>query len=119
MVYCEGHRREVGGGGGGEHILHFSIIFDDLMDDCSAYFYHFTLYNHERKIHHFRTECWITSTHTHTHTYKIHHIRTECWITSIIPISHCLTVANKYRVTKPAFLLCASKRKKQTLQLAC
>ena len=38
---------------------------------------------------------------------------------SIIPISHCLTVANKYRVTKPAFLLCASKRKKQTLQLSC
>ena len=41
-----------------------------------------------------------------------------CWITSIKPISHCLTVANKYRVTKPAFLLCASKRKKQTLQLS-
>ena len=36
----------------------------------------------------------------------------------LIYISHCLTVANKYRVTKPAFLLCASKRKKQTLQLS-
>ena len=43
-------RRELGGGaeggGGGERILHFSTIFDDLMDDvhCSAHFYHFTLY---------------------------------------------------------------------------
>ena len=29
----------MGGGGGGERILHFSTIFDDLMDDvhCSAY----------------------------------------------------------------------------------
>ena len=48
----------MGGGGGGERILHFSTIFDDLMDDvhCSAYFYHFTLYSHEHKIHHIRTE---------------------------------------------------------------
>ena len=72
MVYCEGHRpihKEgiggwgVGGGGGGERILHFSTIFDDLMDDvhCSAYFYHFTLYGHEHKIYRIRTECWITS----------------------------------------------------------
>ena len=32
-----------GGWGGGERILHFSTIFDDLMDDvhCSAYLYHF------------------------------------------------------------------------------
>ena len=47
-------RRELGGGGGGgERILHFSTIFDDLMDDvhCSAYFYHFTLYSHEHKIY--------------------------------------------------------------------
>ena len=44
-------RRELGGGGGGERILHFSTIFDDLMDDvhCSVYFYHFTLYSHEHK----------------------------------------------------------------------
>ena len=56
-------RRELGGGGGGERILHFSTIFDDLMDDvhCSAYFYHFTLYSHEHKIYRIRTECWITS----------------------------------------------------------
>ena len=48
---------------GGERILHFSTIFDDMMDDahCSACFYHFTLYSHERKIHHIRTGCWITS----------------------------------------------------------
>ena len=52
-----------GGGGGGERILRFSTIFDDLMDDvhCSAYFYHFTLHNHEHNIYHIRTECWITS----------------------------------------------------------
>ena len=73
MVYCEGHRpihkegSTVGGGGGGERILHFSTIFDDLMDDvhCSAYIYHFTLHSHEHHIHHIRTECW------------------QCWITSI------------------------------------
>ena len=107
MVYCEGHRpihKEgtggLGEGGGGERILHFSTIFDDLMDDvhCSAYFYHFTLHSHE---------------------HTIRHLRTECWITSIVPISHCLTVAHKYRVMKPEFLLCASKRNKQTLQLSC
>ena len=53
----------MGGRGGGERILHFSTIFDDLMDDihCSAYFYHFTLYSHEQKIYRIRTGCWITS----------------------------------------------------------
>ena len=53
----------VGGGGGGERILHFSTIFNDLMDDvhCSAYIYHFTLHSHEHTIRHLRTECWITS----------------------------------------------------------
>ena len=61
----------VGGGGEGERILHFSTIFDDLMDDihCSAYFYHITLYSHEHKIHHLReiksrelelgSRCWM------------------------------------------------------------
>ena len=61
-----------GGNGGGwgwsERIklLHFSTIFDDLVDDvlCSAYFYHFTLYNHELKIHHMHTECWKMDNHT-------------------------------------------------------
>ena len=70
MVYCEGHRpiHKVGiegweVGEGGERILHFSTIFDDLMDDvhCSAYIYHFTLHSHEHTIRHIRTECWITS----------------------------------------------------------
>ena len=53
----------MGDGGRGERILHFSTMFDDLMDDVhrSAYIYHFTLYSHEHKIHHIRTECWITS----------------------------------------------------------
>ena len=107
------HKEGIGGGGGGERIYNIYILvfitlqhylrwFDGQYVHCSAYICYFTWYSHDHKIHH-----------------KIHHIRTGCWITSIIPISHCLTVANKYSVTKPAFLLCASKRKKQTLQLSC
>ena len=45
------------GGMGVERILlYFIAIFDDLIDDvpCSAYFYHFTLYSHEHKIHAYR-----------------------------------------------------------------
>ena len=62
-THTQGGNWGVGGGGGGERILHFSTIFDDLVDDVhrSAYIYHFTLYSHEHKIHHIRTGCWITS----------------------------------------------------------
>ena len=64
--------------GGVERVLHFSTIFDDLLDEvhCSAYSYRFTLYSHK---------------------HKRHPIRTNWCITSIVPIyiSHCLTVAPK------------------------
>ena len=73
---------------GDEPILHFNTVFDDVMDDV-----HCTLF------------CTL-----HIHEHKIHDMHTECWVTSIKPISHCLTVAHQYRVTKPAFLICVSKR---------
>ena len=56
-AHTQGGNWGVGGGGEGERILHFSTIFDDLMDDvhCSAYIYHFTLHSHEHTIRHIRT----------------------------------------------------------------